>query len=245
MKNWLQLATRAAREAGNLLSTSGSGKVTHVDRDIKLEADGRAERVILDMLGMESAFAILAEETGFRSGVDASDPLCWIVDPLDGSSNFERHIPLCCVSVALWRGLEPVLGVIYDFNRDELFSAIVGQGAELNGEKIQVSVTAEASRATLCTGYPVSTDFSPAALNEAISEVRRYKKIRMLGSAALSLAYVAAGRADVYREKDIRWWDVAAGLALVRAAGGSFQMHASQVEHAFHVHASNGHLPLI
>jgi len=239
--NWLRLAIRAAREAGTLLLTSGTGKVTHIDRDIKLEADRRAEKIILDILTKDSTFAILAEESGFRAGTQLTDSLRWIIDPLDGSSNFQRQIPLCCVSVALWRGLEPVLGVIYDFNRDELFSGIVGEGAELNQSKIQVSGTTETSQATLCTGFPVSTDFSPVALSKSIDLVRQYKKVRLFGSAALSLAYVAVGRVDAYREQDIRLWDVAAGLALVQAAGGKFEMQRSSVENAFHVAASNGH----
>jgi fructose-1,6-bisphosphatase/inositol monophosphatase family enzyme len=212
---------------------------THFDRDVKLEADRAAEERILEVLRGASPFEVLAEEGGTRPGSDPDSGLRWIVDPLDGSMNFLRGIPLCCVSVGLWRCNEPLLGVVYDFNRDEIFTGIVGEGAYLNGNKIRVSQVKESRHATLCTGFPAATDFSADALGRFVAKVQDYKKVRLFGSAALSLAYVAAGRVDAYRERDIRIWDVAAGLALVMAAGGETVTEPTAVPHAMDVYASN------
>lgn len=138
--------------------------------------------------------------------------------------------------------MEPLIGVIYDFNRDEAFSGIVGRGAWLNGQQIQVSMVRKSSDAVLVTGFPEGTDFSQASLTRFVNEIRQYKKVRLLGSAALSLAYVACGRADVYHEVDIRIWDAAAGIALVKAAGGSVRISYMDDKSILKVMASNTYL---
>ncbi len=240
MKEHLDLAIEAAREAGGLLNESSPGDTVHVGRDVKLDADRLAENLIIDRLTAKSPFGVLAEESGTRPG--ANEALRWIVDPLDGSMNFLRGIPLCCVSIALCRGTEPVLGVVYDFWRDEMFTGAIGHEAKLNGTRIHVSGVADAGKAVLCTGIPVSADFSLEGLNQFIVDARRYKKIRLLGSAALSLAYVAAGRADAYQERNIKIWDVAAGVAIVEAAGGRVSMAPTPNQYAFNVSACNGNL---
>ena len=231
LERMLEIAIKAARRAGSLLFRAGPGAATYSGRDVKLEADRLAEDVILKTLGSE--IPILTEETGLHPG--AGGDLRWIVDPLDGSMNFLRGIPMCCVSIGLWQDMEPLLGVIYDFNRDELFAGVVGEGASLNGEPVHAG---GGGQGILCTGLPVGTDFSTAALADFVTEAQTYKKIRLIGSAALSLAYVAAGRVDAYRERDIKIWDVAAGIALVRAAGGTVRMKPTAVENAFDVYAS-------
>jgi myo-inositol-1(or 4)-monophosphatase len=129
--------------------------------------------------------------------------------------------------------------VIYDFNREEMFSGLVGEGAWLNGKAIRVGNVAEKSKAVLCTGFPVGTDFSESALEEFVRSIRSYKKVRLLGSAALSLAYVASGRTDVYAEKDIGIWDVAAGIAVVGSAGGKVRFSRSRKENRLLVMAGN------
>ena len=222
--NWeveLSRAVSAARAAGKVLSAlmlKPKAVLSEVGRDIKLQADRDAEAVILDLL-KKSDYPLLAEESGEHGDAAGEGPV-WIVDPLDGTLNFSRGIPICCTSIALCRGNTPILGVIYDFNRDELFTGVPGHGAWNDGEPMHVSDIREASRGILNTGFPTASDYGDAAMAEFITNVRRFKKVRLLGSAALMLAYVACGRYEAYAEDNIMWWDVAAGVALVQAAGG-------------------------
>lgn len=217
----LILAEHAAREAGALLLAnmlSAQTVLCEMERDIKLQADRDAEALILSRLA-STGYPVLAEESGAH-GAPGGDSLYWVVDPLDGTFNYSRQLPVCGVSIGLCRGDEPVLGVIYDFTRDEIFSGIVGEGAWLNGKPMCVSQRTERKQAVLCTGTPARGDFSPEVLRDYITTLVGFKKVRLLGSAAVMLAYVACGRTDAYLENDIMWWDVAAGLAIVRAAGG-------------------------
>jgi myo-inositol-1(or 4)-monophosphatase len=232
--NWkseLDLAVRAAAAASVYLKDAFAGEKTvlaEIGRDIKLQADRDAEARILDML-RPSGLPVLAEESG-ESGAIPDDTPVWIVDPLDGTMNFKRGIPFCCVSLALSVGGRPVLGVIDDFNRDECFSGIPGAGAWLNGAPMHVSAAAVPARAILTTGFPTKFDVGGPALNVFMDSARRFKKVRMLGSAALMMAYVASGRVDAYAEDDIMYWDIAAGAALVEAAGGWVAMRASPTD---------------
>ena len=213
-----------------------------LERDVKILADKKLESFIIKQLLEKSQYPVLSEEAGFLEGRDKNKDYRWIVDPLDGSFNFSHSIPLNCISVALWKGMEPLLGVVYDFNHHETFSGLVGEGAWLSKNPIMTSEITEKSKAVLCTGFPVSTDFSKKSLLDFIEAIREYKKIRLLGSAALSLAYVACGRADVYLENDIKIWDVAAGIALVKAAGGKVQYSSTLKENIFRVKASGQYL---
>lgn len=217
----LSLAEAAAREAGALLRAHMQSEQTVLcqeGRDIKLQADRDAEAIILSRLA-SSGHAVLAEESGEHGDLN-EESLSWIVDPLDGTFNYSREIPVCAVSIGLCRGRTPLLGVIYDFNRDELFSGVVGEGAWLNGKPMRVSTETVTSQAVLCTGVPSRSNFSEASLLEFIHRIKNFKKVRLIGSAAVMLAYVACGRADAYMENEIMWWDVAGGLAIVQAAGG-------------------------
>lgn len=244
---WLRLAEDAARSGGEYLvktALTGARVTAESGRDVKLEADHISEAHILDVLHRKSNFRIHSEERGVVRG-QAADDLCWIVDPLDGSFNYLRGIPSCCVSVGLWRKNEPLLGAVYDFKREELFAGIVGVGAWLNKAPIHVSSVTEPGRAVLCTGFPVEMDFSTDALSRFSNLIRTYKKIRMLGSAALSLAYVAAGRADVYYEQDIKLWDVAAGAAIVLAAGGRILRSESDKKDAVTLYAGPPSMPAL
>jgi len=189
-----------------------------------------SEKQIVSILSKKSLFPVLSEEMGKVWSPEQFPDYHWIVDPLDGSFNYWKDIPLCCVSVGLWRGSNPVLGAIYDFNRNELFTGIVGQGAWLNNMPMRVSNLSDQKKSVLCTGFPVSTDFSTSPIQQFISFVQNFKKIRLIGSASLSLAYVACGRVDAYFERDIKIWDVAAGIALVRSAGGDSLFHFSSTK---------------
>jgi fructose-1,6-bisphosphatase/inositol monophosphatase family enzyme len=232
----------AARAADRILAAleESRGAVSSRGHDIKIAGDASAEAEALEFLAKASRFPALSEEAGVVGGSAAGEgsPYRWILDPIDGSLNFNRGIPLCCVSVALWKGDEPVLGVVHDFNRGEVFTGIVGQGAAVNGVPMAVSGVSRLQDAVLCTGFPVYSDFSEAPLLEFVRKVQSYKKVRLLGSAALSLAYVAAGRADAYMEDGIMAWDVGAGLALVLAAGG--KVESEPLVRGLRIRASNG-----
>jgi myo-inositol-1(or 4)-monophosphatase len=222
----LMAAVDAARAAGARLEQAfGGDRATLVEkgRDIKLLADREAEAAALEVL-LGTGHPVLAEESGELGELDG---LFWVVDPLDGTLNFKRGLPISCVSIGLVQGDTPLLGVILDFHRGELFSGVVGQGAWCNGEAIAVSDVAQAERAVLTTGFPTYRDFGDDSLLQFVRDVQRFKKVRLLGSAALSLAWVACGRVDAYAEDDIMLWDVAAGLALVRAAGGEVELEPS------------------
>lgn len=217
----LDRAVAAARAAGALLTTAaarGGSVLADVGRDIKLAADRQAEACIIEHLEA-SGIPVLAEEGGAYGALDLAGD-AWVVDPLDGTMNYSRDIPICCTSIALFHKGEPLLGVIYDFNRDELFTGIVGEGAWLNGETMRVSEITRADRAILAMGFPASRDFSTETLAPALVALQQFRKVRMLGSAAIMLAYVAAGRFDAYWEDGIMLWDVGAGLAIVQGAGG-------------------------
>ena len=163
------------------------------------------------------------------------------MDPLDGSLNYSREIPLNCISIALWKGDQPVLGVIYDYNHDSLLKGIVGEGAYLNDESIKVSDIDDKSKSIITTGFPVYTSFEDASLLDFIKTIQSYKKVRLLGSAALSLSLVAKGSVEAYTESNIAFWDVAAGIALVKAAGGfTDYSFTNREKYLMNVFVSNG-----
>jgi myo-inositol-1(or 4)-monophosphatase len=220
---WLEVAVQSAQRAGAYLATHRATRpaiTKELPRDVKLRADHESEEIIVNELQRASDFRILTEERGIIEAPSEEKDYLWIVDPLDGSVNYLEGIPFCCVSIGLWHAGEPLLGVVFDFVHDQLFKGIVGQGARLNDEPISVKTSRRIDQSVLCTGFPVSMDFGSPSLTSFINQVREFKKVRLLGSAALSLAYVAAGRADAYYERNIKIWDVAAGLALVKAADG-------------------------
>ena len=210
LRRYLDMAVEVARDASLSISHDSDKSIAaNPERDIKLEGDIRLNQLIVCRLQEKSPYSVLSEEEGFSKGKLESKEYRWIVDPLDGSLNFSRDIPLSCISIALWREMSPLLGVIYDFNRDEMFTGLVPEGAWLNGTPIKVGAVMRENEAVLCTGFPVSTDFAESALLNFVKDIQSYRKVRLLGSAALSLAYVASSRADVYQENDIAIWDVA------------------------------------
>jgi myo-inositol-1(or 4)-monophosphatase len=238
----LALAVKATDEVERFLRANPeSTKVmSQQGRDIKILGDHAAEKILVRVLKDESPFVILSEESGIIS--NSSHEYRWIIDPIDGSYNFNRGIPVCCTSVALWNADSPVLGVIRDLSRPEVFSGIVGVGAWVNGQKVTVSHIDEKSNGVICAGLPVSADLSSSYFTRLSERLREYKKVRFFGSAALSVAYVGSGRAEVYYEEGIALWDVAAGLAIVEAAGGKFQIRPKSKEYTLEVIASNGRM---
>jgi len=218
----LKVAKSAALAAGKILKTKKSDlnvETFSSERDIKLEADVVAETLIKEIIEDQSNIPILAEESG-KSSENLGD-IFWVIDPLDGTANYSRNIPICCVSIALIRNLIPVIGVIYDFNNNDLYIGSSEQEAMLNDKKISVSQTLKKHDGILVTGLPNATDYSDQAMINMVKDFQGWRKVRMIGSAAMASAYVASGKTDVYKELGTYLWDVAAGAAIVNAAGGT------------------------
>ena len=226
-KNWVTVAEEVAKDAGAYL-LKGLERSRQInfqdDRDVKLQADLDSEALIRRELGEKTGLPVIGEEEGGDATLLESNEMYWVVDPLDGTYNYLRNQPDTCVSIGLMKGMQFISGVIYDFNRGELLSGGRGDGFFKNGEKEEVSWPKTIGECCLMTGFPGRGDFSTEALNDFIEKVQRFKKVRMIGSAALALARVASGVADAYFEESICLWDIAAGAALVEGAGGFVRM---------------------
>ena len=210
-------AISSAKQAGDLLNKSKLEKKAvykEEGRDIKLIIDQDTEKLIRSSL-QKTDISILGEEYGG----EISDGRYWVIDPIDGTANYFRGLSECCVSIALMEGNEALIGVIYNFNNDQMYTAIKDHGAFLNNTKISVSNIALKSKATITTGFPASETIE-SSMN-FLENLKDWKKVRMFGSAALSCAYVASGKCDYYSEKGVYLWDIAAGICLVKEAGGS------------------------
>ena len=218
----LELAVTAAKEGARVLSAQGPVRIdSEQGKDIKLSADKESERAIVGVLRAGSDAPILSEECGLLEGRGEQD-LRWIVDPLDGTANHLKGLTeLTCVSVALWKGNRPVLGVVYRYAAHELYCGVVGEGAWCNGQAIAPSQVTQVGRAVLATGFPVRRDYSAQSLSGFIRQIQCFKKVRMLGAAAIMGTFVAAGRVDAYMEDHIMLWDVAAAAAIATAAGAA------------------------
>ncbi len=219
----LEVARRAALAGGAVLKgRSGlAGEVRHKGfRDLVSELDlASQERVVALIRAAFPDHHIWAEED--ETGGELSGPV-WLIDPLDGTTNFVHGLPAYCVSVALSVDGELVVGAIYDPERDELFSAAAGQGAWLGDTAIAVSKAASLAEALLVTGFPYDVENH---IEETMLRFRRAllasQGVRRLGSAAMDLAYVACGRMDAFWEAGLKPWDMAAGALIVREAGGA------------------------
>ena len=208
-------------------------------RDIKLQIDVDAEKIIKDHLIAKSSFPILAEESGASNELNE---FYWVVDPLDGTSNFLRNIPISCVSIALVQGFTPVLGAIFDFNNSDLYFAHKESKAFLNSSEINVSSVNLKKESTLVTGIPAKDNYSDDEFSNMISDFQSWKKIRMIGSAAMASVYVAAGKAEAYKENGIFLWDIAAGAAIVESAGGRVSISNHQPDFRVDAYFANNNL---
>lgn len=214
------------REAGEMIRSAWNkpNKVQHkAATDLVTETDFAVqaflEKALTDILP-EAAF--LGEEKRAESKkVDPLKDLCWIVDPLDGTTNFVHRIPFVANSVALWADGEPVLGLVNAPMLGELFYASRNNGAFLNGKKIKVSEALKGTDALVCTGLPYTPELDMAGIMSRLKRViPATQGLRRLGAAALDLAYVACGRLDAFYENSLNPWDLAGGLLLVLEAGG-------------------------
>jgi myo-inositol-1(or 4)-monophosphatase len=246
MKQYLDAAENAARNAGKLLRENfqQQQRVKAVAaHDIKLEIDVQTQELISKLLLDEFPAHALYGEEGIVG--DQSSDHQWIVDPLDGTVNYFYGIPHFCVSIALRLQKEIVIGVIYDPIRDEMWSGQQGEVSELNATPIHVSDRADLAEAVISiglakTGETINTNFP--LLQQMIHRVR---KCRVLGSAALDLAYVASGRLDAYIETGISLWDIAAGSLLVENAGGTVDLRPREnMKDKYSIVASNGRIDL-
>ena len=215
-------------------------------KDISVSADKRINRSLIKFIKHETPYEVISEESQTEKSFDSIDDPVWIIDPLDGSLNFARNIPISCISIALWKKQQPLGGVIFDFVHQRLFSADLDSGTlpRENDMVIRTSRISEINRSVLCTGFPSWRDYKTKSLSLFVERIQKWKKIRLIGSAALSLAWVASGRADAYIEEDIRIWDVAAGLALVKAAGGHIYCKPGSRKNFVTAAATNGKIPI-
>ena len=230
IEKYANLASETARTAGlRLAGISGRRINSDAGNDVKLQEDVESEEFIRNILA-PTGIPVVGEEKGGDSSLMESDSLYWIVDPIDGSYNFLRGMRGVCVSIALMRGMKPIVGAIYDFTCDELFCGGSGLPLTLNGRPIKPSWASEIRQAVLMTGFPSATDYSDSNLGKFVLAVQNFKKVRMVGSACVAISWVACGRADAYYEDRLYLWDVAAGLSLIESAGGVYEIHRIKLE---------------
>jgi myo-inositol-1(or 4)-monophosphatase len=219
----LVIAVKAARAAGKVMRDNWlKPKRVKLDdaHDIKLELDVRCQELIEKILrGTFPEIPLLGEEGD--SG-DVTAEYRWVVDPIDGTVNYFYGIPHAAVSIALQRWGKSVVGVIYGPFTDELWTTVRGEPTRLNGKIVRVSNRSKLEDAVIAMGFSKSRENLEKTLPHLNRLARRVKKIRVMGSAALELVYVASGRLDAYIERTINLWDVAAGQLLVENAGGEF-----------------------
>ncbi len=219
----LQETVDIAQKAGQIISSrwekardiKKKGRIDLVtDTDLAVEA--YLKKALADLMPNAD---FLAEESA--SSLEIGGNKTWIIDPLDGTTNFAHHIPMVAVSIALWEKNSPLLGVIHLPILNETFCAAQGQGAHLNGQRIQTTSNVEMENALVATGFPYSIDRD---VDEVLAPLRRIlvaaRGVRRPGSAATDLAYLACGRYDAFYELGLKPWDTAAGLVLVQEAGG-------------------------
>ena len=192
--------------------------------DVVTAADTEAEAyIVAELLRRFPEHHIVGEEGGGQGAPAATAPRQWFVDPIDGTVNFAAKLPHFCTSIALATpDRQPLLGVVYDPTRDELFTAVRGGGARLNGAPLCVTATEELNDAVVSTGFPYDKHTNADNnLREWAAFLKHIRGERRLGSAALDLCYVAAGRLDGYWEKDLKPYDAMAGMLIAREAGGT------------------------
>jgi myo-inositol-1(or 4)-monophosphatase len=227
MNNDVQYVCDAARGAGEIL-LEGFGSGMRVDYksgeiDLVTEYDRRSDAYLIEKIQARfPGHRILTEESGLNR---VGDEPCWVIDPLDGTTNFAHGLPIFSVSIALVEAGRARLGVVYDPTRSECFWAERGKGAYLGGEKLHVREETELQRTLLVTGFPYDAHSNPDNnVNQFTRFVRRSRGVRRLGSAAIDLAYVAAGRFNGFWELRLAPWDLAAGSLLAEEAGAKVTM---------------------
>jgi len=217
----LDAAKQASLAAGKKLKASffeSQDLLANSGRDIKLAIDQEIEEDLkAELQGF--GYGFLGEETGLK--LDGVSEYFWVVDPLDGTSNYYRNIPICANSIALMDSqLNVHVAVVNSFLENKLYFASAGKGSYCNDMRLKVSETPTKSLSTLMTGIPAKTTYLDSEFQEMIQLFQEWKKVRMIGSAAIAGTWVAEGIADCYKENGIFIWDIAATMLLVQEAGG-------------------------
>ena len=246
MKHYLDAAEQAARAAGELLRANFRRRQqvnALAAHDVKLEIDVQTQELITNALLEEFPGHALYGEEGIVG--DQSTEHQWVVDPLDGTVNYFYGIPHFCVSIALRLRSEIMVGVIYDPMRNEMWAGQKGEAPRLNGEPFHVSDRADLAEAVISIGLAKTGETINANFPLLQAMIHRVRKCRVLGSAALDMAYVACGRFDAYIETGISLWDVAAGWLLIENAGGSVDLRPLEnMKDKYSIVASNGVIDL-
>jgi len=222
----LYIATDAARAAGQILR-DGWGKPHALEfkgaTNLVTEVDRAAEAVILEHLQLATPdYDVLAEESGKQA---RGSTFRWVIDPLDGTTNYAHHFPYFSISIGLEENGETIAGVVYDPMRDELYAATRGGGAFLNNERIVCSPAQSVGESLIATGFVYNVWESDRGLGEIWRMIKTARSVRVNGSAALDYANVACGRLDAYCDTGLYPWDVSAGRLLVTEAGGIFRQY--------------------
>ncbi len=245
LQPFLERAAEAAAQAAAFLRRTFDAPHTvrrKGEIDLVTEADLESEAIILDLLG--SDIAVLAEESGSRPARNGAGPeLAWVIDPLDGTTNYAHGFPWFAVSIALVAGGRPLVGVVANVMSGETYTAACGQGAWCNGEPIRVSDTESVADSLLATGFPYDVHQAPQPVLAPLERVLvRARGVRRAGAAALDLALVAHGRLDGFWEIKLKPWDMAAGMLLVSEAGGRLSDFGGQEASPFvpEILATNG-----
>ncbi|WP_027085869.1 inositol monophosphatase family protein [Cohnella panacarvi] len=257
-KSFTAVAINCAAKAGEWIQ-SKLGTITQLDtkysmHDLVTEVDKGSERMIRNLVGTHFPHHAFLGEEGVEPGPEASakairdmgdEEYLWIVDPVDGTTNFVHGFPFFSVSIALAHRGQVIVGVVYDPSRDELFVAERGKGAYVHGRSMRVSQELTLGQSLIATGFPAEQHVAlPANLKGIQALAPKVRNLRMGGSAALHLAYVAAGRLSGFWEYNLSAWDIAAGALLVEEAGGRLSDVAGEPYHlgVRNVAASNGHV---
>ena len=248
MKELLPVAISAAKAAGQLIRENFGSDLNvneMLQYDIKLELDVRSQELITGMILKEfPEHAILGEEGGNTGG---DGPIEWIIDPIDGTVNFFFSIPHFCVSIAARERATQriVMGVIYDPMQNELWTVADGVPPTLNGKPISCSSRTEMSHCVVTVGFSKSKESLDAGFERYKRISYNVRKTRMLGSAALAMAYIACGRLDAYVEEQISIWDIAAGIMLIESGGGKVVLKEGTAKPGtMFICASNGKIPI-
>ena len=246
MTHYLDAAVEAARAAGDLLRQNFHRPLrvnSSEAHDIKLEIDVQTQELITNILLKKFPEHALYGEEGIVG--DQSSEHQWVVDPLDGTVNYYYRIPHFCVSIALRFKGEIIVGAIYDPMRDELWIGQKGETPRLNGHPFRVSERADLAEAVVSVGLSKTGMMIESNVPLLQQMVHRARKCRLLGSAALDMAYVACGRFDAYIEQGISLWDIAAGWILIETAGGSVDVRPrTDMKDKYSIVASNGVIDL-
>src|SRR3989339_1431836 len=212
-----------AREAGEVLR-GGFGKNFSIEyktnvANLVTEYDKKSEKIIIDFIKKEfPTHSVLAEESGSH---ESTGEYLWVIDPLDGTTNFAHGLPIFAVSIGVQKNGETICGVVYDIMRDEIYSAEKGSGSFRNGMKLKVSSNDDLRKSVLVTGFPYNIAENPDhAFERFIASLKAARAVRRLGSAAIDFCYVASGVFDGFWEVHLHPWDICAGKLIVEEAGG-------------------------